>query len=109
MKNYPQAMAHLQPRLWLASGPPASFQLKDMSYARAPFKTATALAVCIYVYMYRCMEVTTLKIVFNIHRLRKFSVTLDGDGDGDGDGNDDGDDDDGNDDVDGGDDCHQRD
>ena len=34
-----KAMAHLQPRLWLASGPPAAFQLDDGSYARAPVKT----------------------------------------------------------------------
>ena len=34
-----KAMPKLQPRLWLASGPPSSFQLEEGAYAKAPLKT----------------------------------------------------------------------
>ena len=83
MSTLPQAMPERQPRLWLASGPPSSFQLEEEAYAKAPLKTALALARCIYVCMYRCQEVTAPKLVCSIHRLRKPYVTFDGDGLGD--------------------------
>ena len=34
-----QELKDLQPRLWLASGPPASFQLASQGYAHAPLHT----------------------------------------------------------------------
>lgn len=102
---FPQAMPQMQPRLWLASGPPASFMLERCDYCNAPSKTALALAVCPYMCMFRSL------IASNTHRPRKLSVTPDGDGDGeDDDGNDEGgDDDDGNGNGDVGDACRLRD
>ena len=38
-----KAMRKLQPRLWLASGPPARFQLEEGAYAKAPLKTVLTL------------------------------------------------------------------
>ena len=105
LNTLPQALPKMQPRLWLASGPPASFMLEEWDYFKAPLKTALALTVCPCMCMFRCL------IASNTHRPRKLSVTPDGDGDGeDDDGNDEGgDDDDGNGNGDVGDACRLRD
>ena len=71
VEDLSQAMSGLNPRLWLASGPPASFQLAEGDYAKAPLTTALALAVCMYACMYRCLEVTAPEI--HVHRLMKLS------------------------------------